>query len=359
MKIAILGDPHFGIRQGAKSFNAYFEKFYSNIFFPYLINNNIKIVFCMGDLFDDRKATNIKGLAYCKQYFFSKFDEYEIDLISLVGNHDTTYKNTLEVNSPSLLLNEYKKIKIISAPTLYSLNDINLLLLPWICEQNYEQTLQMIDSSSVEICMGHLELRNFAMYKGINADDGMEADIFSKFEYVFSGHYHHKSNRGNIYYVGTPTEQTWNDYGDEKGFHIFDFDTKYLEFISNPYKMFNKIYYDDVNNESELKEHCIDSSVLSQYNNTYVKLIIKNKTNLNLFDSYFDMLTKVDPIDISIIEDMSEILSEEMQDINDAEDTFTILLNYIDSIKPKDLETNKIHKIFNSIYEEALSLEGE
>ena len=128
MKICILGDCHLLIRNGAISFNKYFEKFYLNIFFPYLLNNNIKIVIQLGDLFHDRKIVNINGLNYAKKYFFSKFDEYDIKMISILGNHDIYHKNTLEINSPTLVLNEYKNIEIIDTPREYYINDFSMLM---------------------------------------------------------------------------------------------------------------------------------------------------------------------------------------------------------------------------------------
>ena len=39
-------------------------------------------------------------------------------------------------------------------------------------------------------------------------------------------------------------EFTWSDYGDPKGFHIFDTDTKMTK-IKNPIRMFEKVFYDD------------------------------------------------------------------------------------------------------------------
>ena len=61
----------------------------------------------------------------------------------------------------------------------------------------------------------------------------------------FSGHFHHKSDNGNVYYLPNPYQITWSDYKDPRGFHIFDTETRELEFILNPYEIFHKIYYDD------------------------------------------------------------------------------------------------------------------
>ena len=70
-------------------------------------------------------------------------------------------------------------------------------------------------------------------------------ELFRRFDIVMSGHFHHKSDDGQIYYLGTPYEIYWNDYEDPRGFHIFDTETRELERIVNPYRIFEKVYYDD------------------------------------------------------------------------------------------------------------------
>ncbi|MGE5862684.1 MAG: metallophosphoesterase, partial [Nitrososphaerales archaeon] len=144
MKIAILGDCHFGVRNGAESFDRYFEKFFSDIFFPHLINNNITTVIQVGDIFDNRKTIHINSISRSTEFFFRKFEEYGIRLIILVGNHDSFYKDTIKINSPKLLLqNKFNNIKIIDEPTDILLNDIDVTLLPWICKDNYNNTMEL------------------------------------------------------------------------------------------------------------------------------------------------------------------------------------------------------------------------
>lgn len=357
MKVAILGDCHFLVRNGSKSFNNYFEKFYTNVFFPYLTNNNIKTVLQLGDIFDNRKNAHLQGLSECKKYFFDKFDEYNIELITLVGNHDSFYRDSIEVNSQKLLLKEYKNVRIIDSPQNIELYDVPLTIIPWICNDNYDQCMSVMQESKSDICLGHLELRDFSMYKGIICEEGMSPEIFNKFEFVFTGHYHHRSHRDNIYYVGTPSELTWHDYSDPKGFHIFDLETREVEFIQNPYAMFNKLYYDDNLQEDVIKQ-AIEDGEFEKLTNTYIKVIVKNKVNPYLFDLFIDSLYKINPIDLVIIEDMTDVLSEEIQDVDETEDTLTILGKYIDGIKTKELDSNKIKSILSTLYNDAMSIES-
>ena len=66
------------------------------------------------------------------------------------------------------------------------------------------------------------KINGFEMHRGAYCNSGMENEIFKKFDTVLSGHFHHKSDNGNVYYLGTPYELTWQDYADKKGFHIFE-----------------------------------------------------------------------------------------------------------------------------------------
>ena len=42
MKVALVTDTHFGARSDSLAFDAYFAKFYDEIFFPYLVEHDIK-----------------------------------------------------------------------------------------------------------------------------------------------------------------------------------------------------------------------------------------------------------------------------------------------------------------------------
>ena len=356
-KVCILGDTHFAVRNGSKVFSEYFESFYSNVFFPYLLENNITHIIQLGDLFDHRKYTNLQGLSGAREYFFDKLKEYNIRMTVLVGNHDIYHKNTLQINSPSLLLQEYDNIDIIKNPTTISINDTDVDIIPWICSENEEESTKLIRESKSSICFGHFEIVGFGMIRGIVSHEGIDATSFSKYEYVFTGHYHHRSNRGNIYYTGTPYELTWNDHGDTKGFYIFDLHSRELDFITNPYRLFNKVFYDDVLNEEVLKQQVIDNS-FSHLHNTYVKVVVKNKENSFLFDSYLDSLYKVSPVDLVVIEENQDVLNEEIEDIDETEDTITILNKFVDSLKQKELDPNKVKNILSNLYNEAISLES-
>lgn len=352
-KIAILGDTHFGARSDSLDFHNYFKLFYDKVFFPYLVQNDIKIVFQLGDLFDRRKFINYNTLFFCRAYFFDKLKEHGIELHTLVGNHDIYYRNTLSVNSPELVLRDYDNIKIYSSQSTVDIDGVSIDVVPWICDSNEEEIFSFIKNSKSDICFGHFEIDGFAMDRGNIHHGGLDRKELKRYDIVLSGHFHHKSSSDNITYVGTPYEMTWSDYNDPRGFHIFDTSTREMEFFSNPYSMFKKIFYDDGETDFEhWKNYDYDS-----LRETYVKVVVLNKQNPYLFDAVIDNLYKVGVSDLSIVEDFTDVTIEDDQELIDqAEDTMTILSKYIDNLA-LDVEPTKLKTLMREVYIEALNTE--
>jgi DNA repair exonuclease SbcCD nuclease subunit len=353
MKLCILGDSHFGARADSLDFHKYFQKFYDEVFFPYLKANDIEVIFQMGDLFDRRKFINFNTLHLCRKYFFDRCQILNIKVHTLLGNHDVAFKNTLEVNSTGLLLNEYENVEYYDGFQTVDFEGISIDVVPWICDENEKEIFESIKKSKAQICFGHFEIAGFEMDKGNVCDHGLDKKMLNKYDIVLSGHFHHKSSDGNITYVGTPYEMTWSDYNDPKGFHIFDTNTREMEFVKNPYSMFNKVIYDDGETDFDYWK-AYDFASLKD---TYVKVVVLNKQNPFLFDHVIDNLYKVGIADLSIVEDFSDLNVDIDQDIVDqAEDTITILSKYIDNLE-LDVESDKLKKLMRELYVEALNTE--
>ena len=353
MKLCILGDTHFGARGDSLDFHKYFQKFYDEVFFPYLIENDIRVVFQMGDLFDRRKFINFNSLYLSRKYFFEKCERLGIKLHTLIGNHDVAYKNTLEVNSPSLLLNEYSNIEIYEEFDTVDFDGVSIDVVPWICDDNVDDIFNRMKESKAQICFGHFEIAGFEMDRGNVCESGIDKQSLSKYDVVLTGQFHHKSTDGNITYVGTPYEMTWADWNDPKGFHIFDTETREMNFVKNSFSMFHKITYDDGKTTFEdWKEY--DFSKLKE---CYVKVVVLNKQNPFLFDHVIDSLYKAGVSDLSIVEDFTDVNVDLDQDIIDqAEDTITILSKYIDNLT-LDVEPEKLKTLMRELYVEALNTE--
>lgn len=352
MKVALITDQHFGARNDSIHFLDFYEKFYRDTFFPKLEEEGIDTVLVLGDTFDRRKYVNFYTYKRTREMFFDKLKEKNIQVYMLAGNHDTYYKNTNDVNSVDLMLKEYTNIHVIDKPQIIHVNKFDFCMIPWVCPENYEECMKVIEETDAPVCCGHFEIAGFAMYRGHPCEEGLHRDTFRKFDFTFSGHYHHRSNADGIYYLGNPYELTWQDYNDTRGFHIFDLQTRELTFVSNPNVMFHRIVYDD--KEESITE--ITNKDLSKYTNTYVKVVVINKTNPYLFDKFLNSLYDMNPIDITIAEDFTDLTEGLDNDIIDqAEDTLTILNKYVDSIQENGIDNNKLKTILRELYVEALN----
>ena len=358
MKIALITDQHFGGKSDSNSFNDYIAEFYTKQFFPYLEDNEIHTVIDLGDTFDRRKYVNFSILEKVKEYYFDVLAEKNIKLHSIVGNHSTYYRNTNSVNSSQLLYGHYDNIEVYPEVSTICIDGTLIDLIPWINSENYEKTMYFIKHSKAQVALGHLEVEGFAMYKNYVAGDGLQPNIFKGYEFVASGHYHHKSSKGNIHYLGAPYEITWNDYDDPKGFHIFDTETREVEFIKNNYRLFEKIYYDDENYATDFER--LDTSY---YTNKIVKLIVENKTKIAEFETFLDRMYKANPIDLIILEDLSEYTArysdEEGEDV-EVGNTATFLEEYVDSMpidNEKRVERKKVKRLLQILYNEALNMD--
>lgn len=339
MKIVLLGDTHFGVRNDSKIFHAYMEKFYKEQFFPYIDEHGIKTVVQFGDLFDRRKYINFLSLTESRKYFFDPLQERGVSLITFLGNHDIFWRESLAINSPELLLKEYSNIQIITKPT----NVLGIDMIPWICKENEKEVMQFIERTMAGYCFGHFELKGFEMMRGMENHDGMDPNILSRYRRVISGHFHTKSNKDNIMYLGTPYELFWNDYKDPKGFFVYDLYDHVPQFIQNNDPMFIKFYYDDT------EEVNIDASRIKD---KYVKLVVNNKRDFKLFDKTLEMLYNHNPAELKIIEDMSEFETQVDDENINVDDTMTLLSDYVDVIET-NADKERLKRVLRELFVEA------
>ena len=346
MKIALLNDTHFGCRNDSPAFIEFQNKFYNDLFFPYLQKENITTLIHLGDVVDRRKFINHNTADNFKRVFWNKLDELGIDTHVIIGNHDTYYKNTNKVNAlQNLELN--KKCKVYLTAETVTFDNLPILFIPWICDDNQQESISTIENSQSTIAMGHLEIKGFEMHNGHMNEHGLEKSMFKRFEKVMSGHFHKKSDDGHIYYLGTQYEMTWSDYNCQKGFHIFDTDTRELTRVENPNKIFKKLIYND-------KDINYDTYDITDYDRSFIKLYISNKTDNDMYERLMDRFyNHINIHAVDVIEDPTDIGASVREDILDqGEDTLTFLGNYIDQIET-DVDKQKLKQFAKELYMEA------
>ena len=301
---------------------------------------------------DRRKYVSYKTAKDFRERFILPLKHLKVDFHCLVGNHDIYFKNTNDVNSLQELIGQTSnKFHLYADATEVNIGGLDILFMPWINQQNYIYSMGMIDETKAKVSMGHLEIKGFQMHKGQINDHGYDKELFKKFHTVFSGHFHHKSDDGQIYYLGNPYEIYWNDYNDKKGFHIFDTETLELERIVNPFRLHEKIYYDD-------SQEDYDKHDVKKYLKKYVKVIVVNKKDLYKFDMFMERLLKANAHEVKIVENFTDAGADNVSDdiVKYAEDTTTLLDKYIDELEI-DLDKDRLKNTMRGLYNEAQDLE--
>ena len=343
MKILLITDQHFGVRNDNQHFINHYRRFYSKVVIPFIKASGIKEVISLGDTFDRRRYINFNSLEEAKEMWFDQLIKLGCNHTMLIGNHDIYYKNTLKINAPHEILGEYN-FDVIDKPTTKSYDGTDILMLPWICDDNKSEVFEAVQRSKAPVLMGHLELNGFEEQHGHNKERGMEGTFFNKFKRVFSENYHQKSTKGNISYLGNPYQLYWNDYGCKRGFHVFDTSTLKTTFYRNPFDIFYKLYY---NNGVSIPES-------EDLKGSFVKLIVEEKGDYQKFDYAVKQLQNIGLGDLKIVEDLSAEL-ECSDSTMETEDTMTLLESYIDEIELK-VDKSNVKSVMRSLYVEASEL---
>ena len=351
MKVAIINDTHCGTRNSSDIFLDNAEKFYSDVFFPYLLENNISHIVHLGDFFDNRKFVNFKCLNRIRNCFLKPLRQHGITMDIIRGNHDVYYKNTGELNSLKELLGHYmNEVHIIHDPIVMDYDGLQMALVPWIDADNEERSIKFIKECKADILAGHFDIIGYEMMKGIKCEHGLDRSLFKRFEAVYSGHFHTKSTQDNITYLGSQMEFFWNDAHDNKYFHILDTGTRELEAIRNPHTLHHRIRYDDTTTDYMEFD-------LSQVDNKFVKIVVINRKNQFTFDRFVDRIQNRPVHDLKIQETFDEFIGSNVGDDEiSLEDTTELLNTYIDGVET-ELSKERIKKDVYNLMTEAQSLE--
>ena len=278
MKIALLSDLHMGVRKNSEIFLASQVRFMEEQFVPYLKDHNIKDIFLLGDLFDNRSSTNTKVMNAIFDLFDKKLCDFNIHM--LIGNHDTYYNSSIEVNSLKFL-DKFSNVHLIEKITTIEVDSKKIVLVPWITD-----TLSFVrDFSQIEgceLCLGHFNINGFHFNKFKKSEDGISGKLFEKYKKVFTGHFHIRNSQtlygSEIIYIGSPFQLTRNDIDETRGFVILDTNDLSYTHIDNTVSLkYIKVKYPEKFTPSKIKNNIIDVYVTydENYNENKVDKYVK------------------------------------------------------------------------------------
>jgi hypothetical protein len=373
MSVLFLADPHLGTSNHNKEvFKAHLE-FFEQQLFPYVLQNKIKNVVICGDFYDNRNVVDIFILQETKERFFKWFADNNVSLHLTVGNHCTYFKDTNKYNI-------YTAAGIDKLTNIYVYHDVTNVIIdrkifsfvPWQVENK-----PVILNKEVDVVVGHFPAIGFPMTKGIDCKDGIDISSFKEYPLVVSGHFHIQKRIGNFQMLGNPYQKDWGDFGESKGFWVFENDK--LTLIENEVSPKHiKIFYKEDGDRVVLETKglgindvwCVSddkklySYLLKLCEKNHIRFILLSKARQKKIDKiYNDILNaslglnKIEMVDaVDVIEscDFSSMENE----IKEDSDVVGNMQLYTDSVTLNpSLDKDKLSLLFGEIYKEAVLME--
>jgi len=346
-KTIIVGDPHFGARANSEVFLESLENAFTDFIFPLARKEGITEMKIMGDVLDNRNMLNLK-ISTRMIEVFRKATDFDITII--VGNHDLYYKNRKTVIGFEFLADMFPNIEIISKVTEREEYGKKILYIPWLClKEEYDTVEKLLEENTYDICYGHLSINTFHMVKNFVEKKGLAPSLFAKCKRVFSGHFHIRSERDNIIYVGTPYSITWADEGNTKGVYIYNSDTDQRIFHENPVSpIFKKLYTSNLYDKKDFSDLRIPGN--------FIKIIVDNSMPDLEVNNLYTKLESMGPLNIEIENVTEDFLSGagNSYSLSDLKNTFEFLSEYVDKVNlPDDINREDLMSYLKGIHQKS------
>lgn len=260
-KVGILTDTHFGVYKGSSLFLDSAMRFFREFVIPEMRSRGVDTLIHAGDMFDNRSSIDIKVLNEVFRLFRDDLEDFQIYCI--VGNHDTVYKNSIEVNSVETLRG-FLNVHVVSSPVMVG----DIALVPWVV--NKDNFWLFMRDNKPKVTVGHFEITggktNSSGYDS-NPDHLNPNDFDGFTKMVISGHYHHRSvmNLPNcdIHYIGNCYHLNRGDACSDRGMVFLDVDKMQLEYVNdvNVAMRYCKLRFPDKYNKEEISGNIVDIHV--------------------------------------------------------------------------------------------------
>ena len=208
-KAACFTDIHFGMKSGSRLHNQDCEDFVI-WFCEEAKKAGAETCIFLGDWHHNRNTTDVSTMNYTVSNLERLNSTFE-KVYFLVGNHDLFYKDKREINSI-----EYMRLFPNIIPIVEPLTEGDVTILPWLVGEEWKK----VPKIKSRYIFGHFELPLFYMNAMVQMPDHgtLQGDHFVNQEYVFSGHFHKRQQKGNIFYMGNAFPHNYADaWDDERG----------------------------------------------------------------------------------------------------------------------------------------------
>lgn len=205
-KAAVFTDIHFGLKSNSLQHNQDCSDFV-DWFITKAKAEGCETCFFLGDWNHHRASINIQTLQFGLKAL-EKLSQNFKHIYFIAGNHDLYYRDRRDITSV-----EWAK----HLPNITIISDWfaegEVVIAPWLCGDDYKKLAKM----KGKYLFSHLELPSFYMNAMIEMPDHGELNTehIVGFEKVFSGHFHKRQARKNVWYIGNAFPHNYADAGDD------------------------------------------------------------------------------------------------------------------------------------------------
>jgi DNA repair exonuclease SbcCD nuclease subunit len=213
-KVACFTDIHFGLKSNSTTHLNDCEEFV-DWYIAEAKKTGCDTGIFLGDWSHNRNSLNLITLdtsIRCLEKLGAAFEQF----FWFPGNHDLFYKDKRDIHS-SAFGRHIPGVTVVENVT--TIGDVTLV--PWLVGDEWKD----ISKTKSRYMFGHFELPLFYMNAMVQMPDHgeLQPEHFKHQEYVFSGHFHKRQNRGKIWYIGNAFPHNFSDtWDDERGMMILE-----------------------------------------------------------------------------------------------------------------------------------------
>lgn len=351
-KVLIFSDLHFGIDNSSQNRLNDTVNCVEWIAKVAESNSATKCIFA-GDWFHHRDEIDVRAMVIAKnslEMLSEVFDE----IVLISGNHDYYYNNSNDISSIEMFKNIRNNIIVVDKkPTPFFLNGKTILLTPWFYNPN-------VDGGKADAMIGHFEYIGGKMNGCLSKIGHSPKSMLQVAPLIFTGHYHLTNEteyeNGKIVTIGSPYQQDWGDYGDNKRVILFDGE-EYESVYNTVSPQYMKINYSKLEKaQDDVLNKLFSNPVVK---NGFIKIISDINTD-------FDKMNRITEIGNSCgvrkleidhsggMTSINESIEEDIKDIGSKN-----LKSYVHEFADKNMEDNglsnhgeQIHKLIDSYFEQ-------
>lgn len=255
-KIFMIGDLHYGVRNNStvwKDDMLDFMRQFVNNLPSHGFNPETDILMLTGDVFHSREFLNVMIGNNVLELFADITATFKRGVFVILGNHDEYFRKNNAVHTLKFIEKAFDNFYVFVEPRMVEINGSHkFLMLPWHDDREIvHSALEEYDYCDYVFC--HLEIEGFKYNKSMPVDKGIETNKLAKFKRVYAGHLHHKQERGNVLYIGTPYQMDFGDVDTPRGYYVISVldDMLHEEYFENQWSpKFVSYKFDDVMNST-------------------------------------------------------------------------------------------------------------